>query len=96
MDETVNKAKTSHQVEVQLNITQDEFLRWYSGVAQQVSCHALDGRTVRFPANLLQPFITHEGVYGLFKISFDEKGKFLDIERLTSVTTAPTAPPGEK
>ena len=70
------------QLRINLNISRDEYLKWYSATAQHVITTALDGRKVRFPANVLQPFVTYSGVRGLFEIEFTESGKFRSIQRL--------------
>ncbi|MEM1260801.1 MAG: DUF2835 domain-containing protein [Pseudomonadota bacterium] len=72
----------THRVVVSLAIAADEYLRVYSGSARQVQTVASDGRSVRFPANILQPFVTHSGVFGQFEIHFDDSGRFRSISRL--------------
>ena len=67
---------------VSLSINTQEFSRLYRGEAQDVICTAKDGRTVRFPANTLRQFLTHDGIYGEFKIYFSSKNRFLKIEKL--------------
>ena len=67
---------------VNLNIPADEYLRMYQGEVQDVLAYAVDGRRVRFPARILQRFVSREGVYGRFQIKFDKSGRFLKIARL--------------
>lgn len=74
--------KSTDCVYVPLQINADTLLLWYSGQAQVVEARALDGRVVHFPANILRPFVTRDGVKGLFKISYDERGKYLNIEQV--------------
>lgn len=71
-----------HSVIVRLHIDAEEFLRYYRGSAKVVSAPDIYGRSVRFPANILQPFITREGIQGVFEIFFDESGKFVSIEKM--------------
>lgn len=47
-----------------------------------VVARSLDGRTVRFPASRLRPFMTTTGIQGRFTISFDDQHKFLEMRRL--------------
>lgn len=75
-------AASSQQIIVDLHIAADEWLRLYRGEAHQVSARSRDGRTVWFPANILRPFVTHEGVRGSFLIEFSEAGKFQRVCRL--------------
>lgn len=68
---------------VHINIPHDEYLLWYQGAAQDVFTTSVDGRSVRFPAKILRPFVSHEGVRGRFQIQFDEQGKFTHIQKLS-------------
>ena len=70
------------QVTFNLHITRDEYLRYYQGEARSVVATSLDGRTVRFPARVLQRVVTTEGVHGTFAIEFDADNKFLGIVKL--------------
>ncbi|MFY9179264.1 MAG: DUF2835 domain-containing protein [Venatoribacter sp.] len=69
---------------VDLAISAEEYQRYYSGAIRQVLAYTLDGRSVRFPANILQKIVTHNGVHGRFKIDFDANGRFLQVQRLDS------------
>jgi len=74
--------KGSKHIIVNLNISPEEYTYWYMGSARTVLATSIDGRSVRFPANILQPFITHQGIQGMFCIFFKADGKFDRIERL--------------
>lgn len=67
---------------VRLAIPAEEFIRLYQGSAKAVIARSDDGRQVKFPADILRPFVLHEGIYGIFKIHFDEFHKFKSIERV--------------
>lgn len=67
---------------VRLAIPSDEFLRLYQGSVRTVVARSDDGRQVKFPADILRPFVLHQGIYGVFKIHFDELHKFKSIEKL--------------
>ncbi|MFA7554775.1 MAG: DUF2835 domain-containing protein [Spongiibacteraceae bacterium] len=70
------------QIVVELVVSADEYLKQYSYPAAIVTTHSRDGRRVRFPANILRPYVTHSGIHGVFRISFDSNGKFRAIEKL--------------
>ena len=74
---------TSRQLHVVLNIPANVIHSYYSGTVREVVATTLDGRVVRFPANILRPFVTHDGVQGEFAIEFDANHKFVAIHRLT-------------
>ena len=67
---------------VELNISRDEYLRWYQGGAREVDAVARDGRRVRFPAYSLQRFVQHSGIQGTFAIYFGPDNKLQRVERL--------------
>ena len=67
---------------VPLAIDAEDYLRMYRGTAKDVLARATNGQTIRFPANILRPFVTRDGVHGRFRIHFDARGKFVAIDRL--------------
>lgn len=72
-----------NQVLVSLSIPADEYLRVYQGSAKKVSAMDNHGRRISFPVNILQPFVTREGVIGAFAIEFDSDNRFKEIRRLS-------------
>jgi hypothetical protein len=70
-------------ITVRLSISADEFVRLYEGSARDVYAIGEDGRSIRFPARILQPFVLHDGIHGRFRIHFDEYHKFKSIERIS-------------
>ncbi len=71
-----------HEIRFRLNLSASECLTYYQGMARDVVARALDGRTVRFPANALRPHVSHEGVNGLFALRFDENNKLVELARV--------------
>ncbi|MBC6904810.1 DUF2835 family protein [Saccharophagus sp. K07] len=69
-------------VTVAVRLSADEYLRYYRGAARNVYARDLQGKVVQFPANLLQRFVTTDGVDGIFEIAFTPAGKMVDIRRL--------------
>lgn len=69
-------------VHVPLAIGRDEYLRYYQGSAKNVFARDTQGRSISFPAKILQPFVTHGGISGLFAIAFSDAGKFVSIEKI--------------
>lgn len=69
-------------VVVNLVIEAEEYQRMYSGSARDVLCRSVDGRRIRFPANILRPFVTREGIRGRFLINFSDDNRFQSITRL--------------
>ena len=77
-------AGPAQSIIVDVRIDAAEFSRYYYQPGAQVVVQSQDGRTVRFPANLLQRFVTHQGVAGRFVIHYTESGQFSAIERLVA------------
>ncbi len=76
--------RASHLARFALNISADLYLSYYQGRARAVVVHGFDGRSLQIPAGVLQRFVTHEGVEGVFEIEFDDKQKFVSIRRVES------------
>lgn len=69
-------------ITVSLTISAEEFQRLYHGSVKTVFAQSLDGRSIRFPAAILRPFVLHTGIRGTFQINFDEDNRFQSIQRL--------------
>jgi hypothetical protein len=70
------------EIVFELNISQDEYLRYYQGAVRHVIARGRDGRTVQFPAGLLRRFLVHDGIHGEFRLRFDDHNRLVDLERL--------------
>lgn len=73
---------SSRLLRVMLHIPADVIHSYYNGAAREVVATARDGRVVRFPANILRPFVMHDGVHGEFEIEFDANHRFVAIRRV--------------
>ena len=71
-----------HELCFYLDISPERYLNYYKGKARAVSVVSVEGKRVEFPADRLRPFVTHEGVRGLFALQFDNNNKFVDMKRL--------------
>jgi hypothetical protein len=69
---------------VVLNISTYDLMQYYEGTVDSVVAKATDGRTVKFPANILRSVVRDKGVYGTFELILDENHKFLSINRLSN------------
>ena len=65
-----------------LDLSYQEYLAVYKGHAEHVITRSYDGRTIRFPANILKPHLTRKGIHGAFIIKFDSNNKFQALEKL--------------
>lgn len=69
-------------MDVDVAVPADELLRAYQGNIQTVLVRARDGRRIQFPVKILWSYIAHEGIYGRFRITYDDAGKFQNIVRI--------------
>jgi len=72
----------SQTLQFHLSLSYDEFSAVYKGHAQHVITQSFDGRTVRFPADILKPYLTRSGIHGTFTIHFDKNNKFKSLEKI--------------
>ena len=66
-------------IRFRLSLSAEEFLRYYQGQVRQIQVISEGGRTIRFPAAALRPYLTHSGIHGRFEIRFDDNNKFTDM-----------------
>jgi hypothetical protein len=72
-----------------LDLTSEQYLRYYRGTARAVSVVSIEGQRLEFPADRLRPFVTHEGVHGLFSLQFDDSNRFVSLQRLDDLPRKP-------
>jgi hypothetical protein len=70
------------EVRFRLSIGAEELLRYYRGDARNVLAVTDAGLRVQFPAEILRPFVTKEGVHGVFALRFDDQNRFAGIRRV--------------
>lgn len=71
------------QLRFRLNIPAEEYRAYYAGTAKDVVTTSFSGQTVQFPANILRPFLTHNGIQGEFILFVDDNNKVETIKKLT-------------
>lgn len=71
-------------VYLRLNISASECLDFYTSSALNVKAHTVDGRSVVFPRRVLQGLVGHDGIKGLFRMTYSDTGQFISIERVAS------------
>lgn len=72
----------SNTILIDIKITPEEFKKLYEGSAKNANGIARDGRRIQFPATILRPFLTHNGIIGSFEIEFDHQMKFTSIRKI--------------
>ena len=74
----------SQKVYITLHLSPREVLKYYSGSAKYVQTNSSDGQIVRFPANIIQQYVTNEGIHGEFVLEYDKKNKFCNIKKVNN------------
>jgi hypothetical protein len=64
-----------------LNLSAQEYLKYYRGSVNKVVAKCSDGSTLQFPARLLTPFVTNGGIRGVFVLTCDKDGKDAKLMR---------------
>ena len=68
--------------EFRLDIPPEQYLDYYRGAAKHVVARCPDGLTIQFPASLLTPFVTPEGIHGHFALDCDDSNRGARLSRL--------------
>lgn len=71
-----------HSVRFNLSLSSKQFLQIYQGIAKNVTTRTDDGQVIQFPAQHIKSFLTHDGIYGYFEMTFSAEHKFMGIKRL--------------
>ena len=70
------------RITVSIRLTTQQVENYYRGRIRWVIATAADGRTVQLPFKVLHPFISKDGIDGMFIITTDQKHKFQAIDRV--------------
>ncbi len=69
-------------VQFSLNIEASEIKKYYSGQAKNIIVTGSNGLKIQFPANLILPYVAHNGVSGNFILKYDGNGKAQSLQRI--------------
>jgi hypothetical protein len=72
----------NHFIRFSLDISYDQFLAVYQGVAKTVVTIADDGRRIQFPAGHVRRYLTKYGIHGYFQMELTPTNKFVSISRI--------------
>lgn len=68
--------------EMRIDLDAEQWRQFYEGRVAQVQVTDVQGRRLRFPAEHLRRFTSHDGVHGRFLLTTDEAHRFQKLERL--------------
>ncbi len=69
-------------IDVVIHIDAKKWLSFYRQPNARVQSQALDGRIVELQASKLQPFVSHSGVSGRFRLTLNQDHKLLNIQKI--------------
>lgn len=75
-------AMTEKKFFFRLQLSQQQFLRYYQGGANSVRVMSENGQTLQFPAYRLRSFLTPHGISGRFVLVVDQNNRFIRMEKL--------------
>ncbi|MCW8865727.1 MAG: DUF2835 domain-containing protein [Colwellia sp.] len=64
-----------------INMTANEFLPYYQGIAQTIVVKSTQGLRLQFPAMHMRPYLKSNGIHGNFCLQTENK-KFLSITEI--------------
>jgi hypothetical protein len=67
-----------------VQISQQEFLKYYQGTADYALVTSECGHRLRFPALRLRPFLSQHGINGRFALTVDKDNRFVSLQRIQS------------
>ncbi len=71
-----------NEIRFRLEISAQEYLKYYQGDVDSVQVTIASGQTIQFPASALQKHVSQNGVNGSFRIIFDDNNKMISLERI--------------
>ena len=69
-------------VHFRLQISSEDYLRYYAGQAKKVSVVSEDGRRIEFPAEHLRQFILADGINGYLELCFVNNNRFSSLNKI--------------
>lgn len=73
---------TNQFIRFKLDLSYDQYLAVYQGIAKTVATLADDGRRIVFPAGNIQRYLTKTGIQGYFEMELTSRNKFVAIRKL--------------
>ncbi|WP_067516262.1 DUF2835 family protein [Endozoicomonas ascidiicola] len=71
-----------HKAVFSVRLNSEQVLDFYKGTKSSVKVRTECGQTMSIPYDIMVKFVTREGIYGRFQISYRDDGKMVDLIRL--------------
>lgn len=66
-----------------IGLSSDQVLQFYKGLRHRVQVSTADGQSMSIPYNILLKYVTHEGIYGTFEITYESDGTLGELRRVS-------------
>ncbi|OED43475.1 hypothetical protein ACH42_10145 [Endozoicomonas sp. (ex Bugula neritina AB1)] len=66
-----------------ISLNSDQVLQFYKGLKQRVQVRTESGQSMSIPYDNLLKFVTREGIYGRFEITYSNDGKLGGLRKLS-------------
>lgn len=70
------------EFEFNLNLSAEEYLQYYEGVAKAIQVRSFCGKLIQFPADKMREFVLKEGIHGTFVMRLDASNKFMSVKKI--------------
>ena len=80
---SLSKSSSTRSLVVDLSISAGKLETMYRGRTRTVLAWSEDGRSVRFPIQILRPFVARDGVRGRFLLALNGQNRLQKITRLS-------------
>lgn len=71
-----------HKAVFSVRLNSEQVLDFYKGQKTSVKVRTESGQTMSIPYDIMVKFVTREGIYGRFEISYRDDGTMVDLIRL--------------
>lgn len=72
-----------HKAVFSVSLNSQQVLEYYKGTKNMVQVRTETGQTMSIPYDIMVRFVTREGIYGRFQITYGDDGKLGDLTRLS-------------
>ena len=70
------------EFEFNLNLSAEEYLQYYEGVAKAIQVRSFCGKLIQFPADKMREFVLKDGIQGTFLMRLDSNNKFMSVKKI--------------
>lgn len=72
-----------HRAVFSVSLNSEQVLQFYKGLKHRIQVRTQAGQSMSIPYDLLVNYVSREGIYGTFEITYDNDGKLGQLTRLS-------------